>query len=167
MLRFQSVFRFGLLLALVALLTASCAPAGAALKVESPAAAVAVNETFRIPIQIQNVEDLTAIEIHLAFDPAKLEVLELTHGGFLQADFTVQNTFDNATGTIDYAIAQLNRVPASGSGTMLEIVFRAKASGSATIQYRSLPATPAGALLANSKGTAIQVELGNGKVDIK
>jgi len=167
MLRFQSVLRFGLLLVLVTLLAASCAPAGAALKVESPAAAVAVNETVRVPIQIQNVEDLTAIEIHLAFDPAKLEVLELTNGGFVQADFIVQNAFDNAAGTVDYAIAQINRDPASGNGIVLEIVFRAKASGSAAIEYRSIPAAAAGALLADSKGSAIQVSLTNGSVEIK
>ncbi len=166
MLRFQSVYRFGLLLILVTLLTASCAPTGAALKVESPAP-VSVNETIRVPIQVQNIEDLTAIEIHLAFDPSQLEVVALSNGDFLQADFTVQNAFDNTAGTIDYAIAQINRVPASGSGTIMEVVFRAKASGSAIIQYRSIPAAPAGALLADSKGTAIQVELGNGKVDIK
>ena len=95
-----------------------------------------------------------------------LEVTELIDGGFIQPDFVVQNTFDNAAGTVDYAVAQINRPPANGDGTLFEIVFRAKTPGQSTIRFREMPAAPTGAILADPAGIAIQVSLTEGDVSI-
>ena len=117
-------------------------------------------------IKIENVANLTAVELHLSFDPDVLEVLALNDGGFLKADFPLQNTYDNAAGTIDYAVAQINRAPANGSGRLLEIVFRAKAEGQAPIRFRGTQAAPAGVLLADSDGTAIPVTLTGANISV-
>jgi hypothetical protein len=150
----------------VMVLGASCAPSGTVMKVEQAGSPVQINDTVKVLIKVENVANLTAIEIHLSFNATVLEVAELIDGGFIKADFVVQNTFDNAAGTIDYAIAQIDRSPANGNGTLLEIVFRAKANGDSPIRFRGMQATPAGALLSDSNGLEIQVLLVDGNVNV-
>jgi hypothetical protein len=150
-----------------ALVLTSCASSRAALTVETSASSVQVNDTVRVSVNAENVTDLTAVEIHLSFDPTLLEVAEVIDGGFIKPDFVVQNKFDNTAGTIDYAVAQINSPPANGSGTILEIVFRAKASGDSPIRFRATQAAPAGALLANTEGIAIEIDLKDGNVEVK
>ncbi len=150
----------------VLLLGTSCAPSGPAIMVDVSASSARVNDVVTIPIQVENIADLTAVEVHLSFDPSVLEVVQLNDGGFVQVDFAVQNTFDNTAGTIDYAVAQINRPPAKGSGVLFEIVFRAKAAGESSVSFHETPAVPAGALLSDSKGVAIQVSLTGGNVSV-
>ncbi|MBI5354698.1 MAG: hypothetical protein HZB50_18810 [Chloroflexi bacterium] len=153
----------------VLILGASCAPSssGAVVKIESPASPVQVNETVTVPVKIENIAGLIAMEIHLSFDPNLLEVVSLTDGGFVVADFTVQNTFDNTAGTIDYAVAQMNRPAAEGSGTLFEIVFRAKTSGNSAISFHGTEAAPEGIILSDANGKPLQVTLTNGTLTIK
>ena len=158
------IWRVGILTMLM--LGASCAPSGPVIKVEPSVSSIQVNNTGRVPVQIGNIADLVAYEVHLSFDANVLEVIELNDGGFIESDFVIQNTFDNATGTIDYAVAQINRPPANGSGTLFEIVFRAEASGQSPIRFRETQAVPAGVLLSDSNGVAIQVSLINGNVNV-
>ena len=148
------------------LLETSCAPAGSVLKVEPAASTIHVNDTVIVPIKIEDISNLTALEFHLSFDAAILEVVEMKDGGFLKADFPIQNTFDNTAGTIDYAVAQINREPATGNGILLEIILRAKASGTSPIVFRGTPAVPTGAIMSDSNGMAIQVSLINGSVKV-
>jgi hypothetical protein len=150
----------------VLLLGTSCAPSGTVIKVEPSVSSVQVNNTVRVPIKVENINNLAATEVHLSFNATVLEVIQLTDGGFIKADFTVQNTFDNAAGTIDYAVAQIDRSPANGSGTLFEIVFRAKARGDSPIRFRGTQAAPAGALFSDSNGMAIQVSLTEGNVNV-
>lgn len=137
-----------------------------ALTLTPDSASVKVGQPLTITLQAENVSGLTAAEAHLAFDPAVLEVVSIQHGGFLQPDFVVQNVFDNTAGTIDYAVAQLNRPVADGSGALLVIEFRAKAGGDASIRFRSTPAATEGALLADAEGSPIQVSLGESNVSV-
>jgi len=153
-------------LAVVLILGTSCAPSGPVIKVEPSVPSIQVNNTGLAPVQVGNIANLTAFEVHLSFDANVLEVIELNDGGFIKPDFVIQNTFDNAAGTIDYAVAQIDRPPANGSGTLFEIVFRAKARGQSPIRFRETPAVPAGVLLSDSNGMAIQVSLINGNVKV-
>jgi LysM repeat protein len=115
---------------------------------------------------VDNIANLSAFEFHLSFDPAVLEITGMTNGGLVAADFTVQNTFDNAAGTIDYAIAQLNRAPAQGSGTLLNIAFRGKAAGSSQVTTRATPAAPDGFILADQNGMSIQASWVPGTINV-
>lgn len=151
----------------ILLLGTSCAPSGPVIKVEPSVSSIQINNTVRVPIKVENIANLTGTEVHLSFDANVLEVQELVDGGFIKADFTIQNTFDNAAGTIDYAVAQIDRTPANGSGTLFEIVFRAKAPGDSSIHFRETQAAPAGALFSDSNGKAIQVSLTNGNLTVK
>jgi len=163
---FSRVAKFvsGLLLALI--LLAACGPSGPALSLVSDKGAVKVGDSFRITLRAEQISGLAAAEAHLAFDPTLLEVVAVQDGDFLQPDFVVQNVFDNSAGTIDYAVAQLDRPAAEGSGAVMVVEFRAKATGDAMIRFRSTPAASAGALLADADGSAIQVSLGEASINI-
>lgn len=172
MFRNTLILRAWFVIIVIALLGTSCAPSVAtsissAVKVESSASSVQVNDTVNVLIKVENVANLTAFESHLSFDANVLEVVKVINGDFVKADFSVQNTFDNAAGTIDYAIAQINSAPAKGSGTLFEIVFRAKAAGDSPIRFRGTQAAPAGILLSDPNGIVLQVSLMEGSVSVK
>ncbi|GEM_PF-3345806 len=168
-------FHVCLVIVLVLTLAASCTPSvtpsvvpsEASIKIDVPASSVQVADTVRVSIKAENVANLTAFETHLSFDANALEVVEVINGSFIKADFIVQNTFDNALGTIDYAIAQVDTAPASGNGTLFEIVFRAKTKGDAIIRFRGTQAAPEGMLLSDPNGMAIQVLLMEGSMNVK
>jgi hypothetical protein len=157
---------FGLM---ILLLVSACAPAasGPVVKVQPPEAAPRVGETLRVQVRAENIAALTAFEAHLSFDASRLEVVQVDEGGFVQADYNVQNSFDNAAGTLDYAVAQIDRPAASGSGVLFEIVFRAKAAGGAWVRFRETPAAPAGAILSDPQGLAIKLSLADGSLQIE
>ncbi len=142
------------------------AQGSAVVRIEPSALTAQVNDTVNIFVKVDNIANLTAFELHLSFNPNVLEVTGMTNGGFVAADFTAQNTFDNAAGTIDYAVAQMNRAPAQGSGTLLNISFRAKANGSSTVTTRATPAAPSGLLLADQNGMAIQASWTPGTINV-
>lgn len=158
-------------LAVIVLATSLAGPptyaqAGAAVRVDPATQTVQVNSTANITIRVDNVANLTAFEIHLSFNPAVLEVTGITNGGFVAADFVAQNTFDNSAGTIDYAIAQMNRPPSQGSGALLNIAFRARSVGSSTLTTRATAAAPSGLLLADQNGMAIAAAWTPGTINV-
>ncbi len=141
-------------------------PGAAIVRVEPATKSVQVNESFNLLIKAENVVNLTAVELHLAFNPSVLEVIEVTNGGFVIADYDLQNSFDNIAGTLDYAAAQINRSPAQGSGVLINIVFRAKAAGTSNLILRATPAVPSGFLLSGLGGTALLASWLSGSVNI-
>ena len=166
---YKSLNYFWRVIALLTLiLDASCVPSSSVVvKIESLVSPVQVNETVTMPVKVDNIAGLIAMEIHISFDPNVLEVVSLTETNFVVADFTVQNTFDNTAGTIDYAVAQMNRPAAEGSGTLFEIVFRAKSSGDSAISFRGTEAAPEGIILSDANGKPLQVTLTNGTLSVK
>jgi LysM repeat protein len=161
--------RIGLVIAVMAALALAgtvVAQGGTVVKVDPAASTAQVNDTVNVAIKVDNVANLTAAELHLSFNPTVLEVMQLSNGGFVVADFTAQNTFDNAAGTIDYAVAQINRPPANGSGALLNITFRAKANGVSPVNFRGTQAAPTGVILADPNGMPIPAALANGSVNV-
>lgn len=152
--RFAPLWKF--LLAL-GWLTA-CSSTQTTLAPQAPGAPLEAGASFSVPIFLHQAQNLRAFELHLSFDPALLEVQALHNGGFLEADFVVQNTFDNTAGTIDYAVAQLKGPPVSGEGALLEIVFRPRGSGQAALQFRPIASAPQGFLLSDDQGLALPAQ---------
>ncbi len=146
--------------------TSVLAQGATVVRVDPPTSSAQVNGGVNLPIKIDNISNFTAFELHLSFDPSVLEVVGITNGGFIAADFVAQNVFDNTAGTIDYAVAQMNRAPAQGSGTLLNIAFRAKANGNSTLALRGTPASPSGLLLSDLNGMAIQASWVGGSVNV-
>lgn len=167
MLRNLSSIQAWFIALMLGMVVTSCAPPSPVIKVDSSTTPFHVHDKVSVPIKVENVANLTAIELHLSFDPQVLEVISINDGGFLKANFPVQNTFDNTAGTVDYAAAQINGIPANGSGTLLEVVFRARASGDASIRLRGTQAAPIGLLLSDSNGATIKALFIDGRVNIQ
>lgn len=155
----QLLLVVGMLVLLAACATQSVEQTGPGLLLIADVDSVAIGQSFRVSLQAERIGGLIAAEAHLSFDPQILEVVAMQEGDFVSPDFVIQNAFDNTAGTIDYAVAQINRPAAEGSGVLLTVEFRAKAAGTTHIRFRSTPAVPSGALLADADGAAIAVIL--------
>ncbi len=92
-----------------------------------------------LQILLVNAQNVYGIDLQASFDPAMVEVVDadakqdgvqMFPGDFLKPDFVVRNTADNKTGTLHYAVTQLNPTPpANGEGVILSIQFLGKAAG--------------------------------------
>jgi len=155
---------------------ATSAPSITRIQIEPAKAAIAPGEEVSLSIRVENVSDLAGAEIHLAFDPNVLEVIDadtnadgvqIAHGDLIAADVVGQNWADNAAGTIDYGAAQLQRAGVSGSGTLVVIHFRGKARGSSAITFRGIQSAPSGIIIANTQAVPIDRERQEGSITVK
>ncbi|MCB8983275.1 MAG: hypothetical protein H6659_05610 [Ardenticatenaceae bacterium] len=116
----------------------------ATLRVLPVAGSYTTGETFAVEIWVEDVVDLYAVDIRLAFDPDLLQVQDENlalpgiqidpRSDLLYPDFIVHQEADNVAGTIWYAVTQTNpRVPASGSGALFAFHFNVVAEGTAVI----------------------------------
>ena len=117
----------------------------AVLRFDPDPAQLAVGGVGTLQLYLENVDNLYGLEAHLTFDKNILQVedndpsrdgVQVAVGVMPHPDFTVQNMVDNFGGRIDYAVVQLSpREPASGSGVVATIRFRAVQAGSSTIGF--------------------------------
>jgi hypothetical protein len=96
-------------------------------------------------VNISGADNVRGVELHLAFDPAVIEVLDgdesltgiqMIPGDFLDIDqgFVAINQADNLLGKIDYTIVLLGPAqPVSGSGNLITFEIKAIADGSSKI----------------------------------
>lgn len=147
----------------------------AMVRVDPTATAIAVGQAVTLSIKIDDVSDLSGAEIHLAFTPGVLEVVDadpgqagvqITNGSMLQADFVAQNVADNAAGTIDFAVMQVNRPGVAGSGTLAIITIKGKSVGLSPVTFRSTQAAPTGVILADTSGASIIAATQAGSVHV-
>lgn len=134
-----------ILLLLLALPSAAYAASEPRLQLSANKLQVKVDKKVTVKVLIKNVPAIYGADVHLAFDPRLLEVVDadknadgvqVKPGRFLDPDkgFFLQHTVDNEAGTIDYALTLLNPAPpAEGDGVLVRIAFRGKADGLATI----------------------------------
>jgi hypothetical protein len=117
-----------------------------------------VGETVELDITVQDVTDLYAAQVQLAFDPSVVQVrdadprpsspgVQIRPGDFLDPrQYVLVNEADNATGEIDFAVTQLYPAEArSGSGVLATVVFEAVGQGTSPVQWvgvRLLDDTP-------------------------
>jgi len=138
-----------------------------------------IGDTRRISIQIENVAGLYGAEIHLRFDPKKLQVedadpalpgVQVQPGDLLDPKhgMVILNAVDNATGTIDYAAILTNPAPpVTGSGPLASVLFKGTGLGASSIVFTPTPAAPAGILLSDRKGTAIAAQAQSGTITVQ
>jgi hypothetical protein len=134
-----------------------------------PSITVAAGSTVTVDVRIQDVPDLYALDLQLAFDPALLEVqdadgtaangTQIAAGNFLSSPygFTALNQVDNITGTIRYVYSLLSpAVGVSGSGILASITFRARDPGSSALRLQMV--------LANSQAAYISAVVSDGLI---
>ncbi len=132
---------------------------------------VAPGEVVAIEIQVRDVVDLYGVDVTLTFDAARLEVedadgdpgngVQIEPGDFLDPaqGYLVTNEADNATGQVRYVFALMApAAPASGSGVLARITFRARSPGSSTLDVN--------ALLVNFDAQSIPVAVSGGRITV-
>jgi len=109
-------------------------------------------ETATTNVLIEDVTDLYCVQFEITFDPTLVEVMDadavragiqIQPGDFLSPDWLLDNTVDNANGTIAFALCQMNpSPPQTGSGVLATITWRGKALDVSpiTFTYASLGA---------------------------
>ena len=95
---------------------------------------VHTGDAFTLNIHAENVTDMAGWQFDIAFDPAALEAINVSEGDFLKTDggttFFQGGSIDNAAGKITgLSAARLSGGGASGSGTLLQVRFKAKSGG--------------------------------------
>ena len=95
---------------------------------------IRVGDTFTLDIRSENVSDLAGWQFDIAFDPSILEAIDVSEGNFLKTDgattFFQSGRIDNAAGKITgLNTARLGERGANGSGTILQVKFKAKSEG--------------------------------------
>ena len=93
-----------------------------------------LGDTFTLDIRAENVFDLAGWQFDIAFDPAILEAVDVSEGGFLKTDggttFFQSGSIDNTVGKIGgLSAARLSVQGVSGTGTLLQVRFKAKSAG--------------------------------------
>ncbi len=114
-------------------------------------------DTFTLDIRAENITDLAGWQFDIAFDPTILEAVNVSEGDFLKIDggstFFQGGSIDNAAGKITgLSAAKLSTQGVSGTGTLLQVTFKAKSAGETevalqnfefgTITGENLPAGP-------------------------
>lgn len=105
-------------------------------------AKIGAGQTGAVVVRIRDVRDLYGADVHLSFDPKVLQVedanpakpgVQVQLGRLLSADLVVRNLAENAAGTVHVAFTQLSpAAPASGSGDLFSVTFRALVGSGAT-----------------------------------
>ena len=149
-----------------------CPQGGVALlSVQPSRVAVGRNGVTSTGLWIQNVLDLYGIELHLAFDPRIVQVVDadperagvqIGIGAALRAQphFVATNEVDNETGTIDFVAALLSPAPSiSGNAELAVVTWQGVNPGESAVQYT-------GALLADPEGRPIAVTTQDGRIHV-
>ena len=111
----------------------SAQPPGEALSLNMvPPQSIAPGATFQVPVVIAGAKDIASVPLQIQYDPAKLALVNITNGDFLeqggQAVALVHR--DDGPGTI---VLNASRPPGaggvSGAGVVCMLTFEAKAAG--------------------------------------
>ncbi len=123
---------------------------------------VPLGGSVQVPITVNNVKDLYALDITLKFDPALVQVvdadtatdgIQIALGTFLDPGLLLFNTVDNEAGTIRFAMSQYNPSDGkSGKGIVLVVTFAGKAEGETSLAVTDLTLSDRSGVLIPSQG---------------
>ncbi len=115
------------------------APAATAAKIrfEPQSLSLKPGQTATVGVVVENVNDLFSIPMLLQYNPAVVSIEEVQHGGFLsggtQEIAILSQPFKEKGQTIISATRQPNTPGVSGTGTLLGLVVKALAPGTASL----------------------------------
>lgn len=93
--------------------------------------AVKVGDRFTLQVNLRDVTDLKAVSLQLRYDPALVEALSVTAGPAV-AGIEVMREVQPKEARVTYVAAIPGAASFTGSGLLLSVEFRAKASGIAS-----------------------------------
>jgi general secretion pathway protein D len=114
--------------------TPSVAPVtGASFLFDPGAITAAKAQTFTVNILISGAQNVYSVPLQLNYDPNKLQLMNVSNGGFLSQDgqtVALVHREDETTGTLQItATRPPNSGGVSGQGSVVTLTFMAKASG--------------------------------------
>jgi general secretion pathway protein D len=114
--------------------TPSVAPVtGASFLFDPGAITAAKGQTFTVNILISGAQNVYSVPLQLNYDPNKLQLMNVSNGGFLSQDgqtVALVHREDETTGTLQItATRPPNSGGVSGQGPVVTLTFMAKASG--------------------------------------
>lgn len=129
---------------------------------------VSVGERFTVSVNIEDVIDLFGGQFDILFNADVLEVKDINEGDFLSMGgdrtYIQVDNIDNANASGEILAINLARLEkkegVDGTGTLLKVVFRAKATGESLLTLSDLR-------LGNSRGHAIPSVITHAKVKVK
>ena len=112
---------------------ASLAPAsGAAFALNPPPTPPASGATFQVPVVLNGATDVSSIALQLHYDPAKLQLVNVSSGNFLSSDGQAAPTIhtDQPAGNLVVGMSRPSGTHGiTGTGVVCVLTFQAKASG--------------------------------------
>ena len=99
-------------------------------------------DIFTLGILAENITDLAGWQFDIAFDPAILEAVNVSEGDFLKTSgsttFFQGGKIDNVAGKITgLNTARLSAQGATGTGTLLQVNFKAKSGGETKLELQN------------------------------
>jgi hypothetical protein len=141
----------------------------ALLLIDPPLATVPISGTFTVDVVITDIVDLYDVAVEIHFNPALVEVVDddpsalgvqITPGACPVPDVIIQNTADNALGTINYDAASLApSPPCNGMGVVASITFHGLVEGSSPVHFDNW-------LLSDTAGLPIPTNAQDGQLDV-
>jgi general secretion pathway protein D len=111
---------------------ASPAAAGAAFALNPPPTPPASGATFQVPVVLNGASDVSSIALQLHYDPAKLQLVNVSSGSFLSSDGQAAPTIhtDQPAGNLVVGMSRPSGTHGiTGTGVVCVLTFQAKASG--------------------------------------
>ena len=96
---------------------------------------VSVGDTFTVSAVLDTSENqVVASELYFTFDPDVLEAVDAVAGDFFPNPEVVGPSINNETGRVDFVLFVLPGTdPQSGTGSLVDLTFRAKSLGNSII----------------------------------
>ena len=117
-------------------------------------------QTFSTTVKVQpGGKSINAVETTLKFDPALLSVVSVGKDGSAFSLWTVEPTFSNSAGTINFGGG--SPTPFSATSNLVTVTFRAVSAGTADVTF-----TGSSVLAADGKGTDVYESATPGKFTI-
>ena len=128
------------------------------LRLVSSPVSVGVGQTISVSFEILNISELYGFDVSLTIDPAKVELISISQGTFLDPGFALVNQVTPANGTAQLALTQLNpSTPKSGGGGLITLVLKGKSAGVSSVIFTNVD-------LVRADGSFMQVDPQNGQV---
>jgi hypothetical protein len=139
-------------------------PGGGNLQIVPVSAQVFEGQETSIDLVVNDVKDLSELEISMNYDPTLLDLKKAAEGSFLKSDgkqTSFVTSVNAATGQVNIHLLRIGEAEGrSGSGQIATLTFLGKKKGDAFVTGRE------GKFLNPSK-TAIPVRLGSGVIKIQ
>ncbi|MGB6744862.1 MAG: cohesin domain-containing protein, partial [Terracidiphilus sp.] len=141
----------------------AAAPSGQAVfSFNAPAAPLDRDATFQVPVIVSGAINVASVPLQLHYDPAKLALINVAEGGFLNRDGQAAALIhrDDGQGNLTVVASRPPGAPGmNGSGVVCVLTFKAKAAGptSLTTTHAAVVTTAAQTVQAGGAQASVRI----------